>query len=150
MAIDFSNALGIQHNEQQDPNEFARLLFDRMEESFSTFDEPDGWLTCIIIHRIPTSMGQRIIRISIRAASGRVYFYLSRIWYHPNPKCKWFLCHRRHCWQQKHHRIVSLLLLRFSWIPPRIRFRLSPLLERSAKNSKSSDTARRIGRFGGS
>lgn len=33
-SLDFSNALGIQHNEQQDPNEFARLLFDRMEESF--------------------------------------------------------------------------------------------------------------------
>jgi len=41
-SLDFSNALGIQHNEQQDPNEFARLLFDRMEESLSTFDEPDG------------------------------------------------------------------------------------------------------------
>ena len=33
-SLDFSNALGLQHNEQQDPNEFARLLFDRMEESF--------------------------------------------------------------------------------------------------------------------
>jgi len=33
-SLDFSDALGIQHNEQQDPNEFARLLFDRMEESF--------------------------------------------------------------------------------------------------------------------
>eukprot|EP00536_Pseudo-nitzschia_multiseries_P012529 jgi/Psemu1/208944/e_gw1.484.17.1 len=33
-SLDFSNALGIQHDEQQDPNEFARLLFDRMEESF--------------------------------------------------------------------------------------------------------------------
>jgi ubiquitin C-terminal hydrolase len=33
-SLEFSNALGIQHNEQQDPNEFARLLFDRMEESF--------------------------------------------------------------------------------------------------------------------
>ena len=33
-SLDFSKALGLQHNEQQDPNEFARLLFDRMEESF--------------------------------------------------------------------------------------------------------------------
>ena len=33
-SLDFSNALGLEHNEQQDPNEFARLLFDRMEESF--------------------------------------------------------------------------------------------------------------------
>ncbi|KAG7352741.1 ubiquitin carboxyl-terminal hydrolase [Nitzschia inconspicua] len=32
--LDFSNALGLEHYEQQDPNEFARLLFDRMEESF--------------------------------------------------------------------------------------------------------------------
>lgn len=31
---DFSDALGLEHNEQQDPNEFGRLLFDRMEESF--------------------------------------------------------------------------------------------------------------------
>ena len=32
--IDFSNALGLEHDEQQDPNEFARLLFERMDESF--------------------------------------------------------------------------------------------------------------------
>ncbi len=31
---DFSDALGLEHHEQQDPNEFGRLLFDRMEESF--------------------------------------------------------------------------------------------------------------------
>lgn len=37
--LDFSNALGIQHDEQQDPNEFGRLLFDRMEESFQQCDE---------------------------------------------------------------------------------------------------------------
>jgi ubiquitin C-terminal hydrolase len=30
----FSDALGLEHHEQQDPNEFGRLLFDRMEESF--------------------------------------------------------------------------------------------------------------------
>lgn len=30
----FSNALGLEHYEQQDPNEFAGLLFQRMEESF--------------------------------------------------------------------------------------------------------------------
>mmetsp|Transcript_11381 Transcript_11381/g.27439 ORF Transcript_11381/g.27439 Transcript_11381/m.27439 type:complete len:1778 (-) Transcript_11381:330-5663(-) len=36
--LDFSNALGLQHNEQQDPNEFARLLFERMEESFQQCD----------------------------------------------------------------------------------------------------------------
>jgi len=46
-SLDFSNALGIQHNEQQDPNEFARLLFDRMEESFqqcsiNNSDDADG------------------------------------------------------------------------------------------------------------
>ena len=33
--LDVSNALGLDHYEQQDPNEFARLLFDRMEESFA-------------------------------------------------------------------------------------------------------------------
>lgn len=31
---DFSDALRLEHYEQQDPNEFGRLLFDRMEESF--------------------------------------------------------------------------------------------------------------------
>ena len=36
-SLDFSNALGIQHNEQQDPNKFARLLFDRMEEPIFNF-----------------------------------------------------------------------------------------------------------------
>ena len=30
----FGNALGLEHDEMQDPNEFARLLFDRMHESF--------------------------------------------------------------------------------------------------------------------
>ena len=30
----FGNALGLEHGEMQDPNEFARLLFDRMHESF--------------------------------------------------------------------------------------------------------------------
>ena len=30
----FSTALGLEHDEQQDPNEFARLLFERMHESF--------------------------------------------------------------------------------------------------------------------
>jgi ubiquitin C-terminal hydrolase len=33
--LDFSNALGLEHDEQQDPNEFARLLFQRMDESFN-------------------------------------------------------------------------------------------------------------------
>jgi ubiquitin C-terminal hydrolase len=37
--LDFSNALGLEHYEQQDPNEFARLLFDRMEESFQQCSE---------------------------------------------------------------------------------------------------------------
>lgn len=32
--IEFSNALGLDHYEQQDPNEFSRLLFERMHESF--------------------------------------------------------------------------------------------------------------------
>lgn len=32
--IDFSNSLGLDHYEQQDPNEFSRLLFERMHESF--------------------------------------------------------------------------------------------------------------------
>lgn len=31
---DFSRTLGLENNEMQDPNEFARLLFDRMHESF--------------------------------------------------------------------------------------------------------------------
>ena len=31
---DFSKTLGLENNEMQDPNEFARLLFDRMHESF--------------------------------------------------------------------------------------------------------------------
>jgi ubiquitin carboxyl-terminal hydrolase 48 len=41
--LEFSNALGLEHNEQQDPNEFGRLLFDRMEESFQQCsDEANG------------------------------------------------------------------------------------------------------------
>lgn len=36
--LDFSNALGLEPDEQQDPNEFARLLFDRMDESFQQCD----------------------------------------------------------------------------------------------------------------
>lgn len=36
--LEFSNALGLEHYEQQDPNEFARLLFDRMDESFQQCD----------------------------------------------------------------------------------------------------------------
>lgn len=31
---EFSSALGLENDEMQDPNEFARLLFDRMHESF--------------------------------------------------------------------------------------------------------------------
>lgn len=47
--LDFSNALGLQHNEQQDPNEFARLLFERMEESFQQCDK-DGDLANLLRH----------------------------------------------------------------------------------------------------
>ena len=36
---DFALALGLENNEMQDPNEFARLLFDRMAESFRRSDE---------------------------------------------------------------------------------------------------------------
>ena len=32
--LDFSTTLGLEHDEQQDPNEFARLLFERMHEAF--------------------------------------------------------------------------------------------------------------------
>lgn len=32
--IEFSNTLGLDHYEQQDPNEFSRLLFEKMHESF--------------------------------------------------------------------------------------------------------------------
>ena len=38
---DFSNALGLDFGEQQDPNEFARLLFDRMDESFNSSGDPE-------------------------------------------------------------------------------------------------------------
>jgi ubiquitin C-terminal hydrolase len=36
----FSKALGLDLDEQQDPNEFARLLFDRMDESFNKCGDP--------------------------------------------------------------------------------------------------------------
>jgi ubiquitin carboxyl-terminal hydrolase 48 len=45
--LDFSNALGIEHDEQQDPNEFARLLFERMDESFQQCDN-DGNLANLL------------------------------------------------------------------------------------------------------
>lgn len=32
--VEFSNSLGLDHNEQQDPNEFSRLFFDRLIDSF--------------------------------------------------------------------------------------------------------------------
>ncbi len=54
--LDFSNALGLEHNEQQDPNEFARLLFDRMDESFQQCDN-DGDLSNLlnkIFHGVTT------------------------------------------------------------------------------------------------
>jgi len=37
--IEFSNALGLDHFEQQDPNEFSRLLLERMHESFQVGPE---------------------------------------------------------------------------------------------------------------
>eukprot|EP00934_Nitzschia_sp_Nitz4_P008793 Nitzschia sp. Nitz4//scaffold274_size25273//13027//16386//NITZ4_008329-RA/size25273-snap-gene-0.40-mRNA-1//1//CDS//3329545287//8783//frame0 len=43
----FSNALGLEHYEQQDPNEFARLLFDRMEESFQQCDNNGNLATLL-------------------------------------------------------------------------------------------------------
>ena len=45
-SLDFSNALGIQHNEQQDPNEFARLLFDRFRETHVR--EGGGVITLVV------------------------------------------------------------------------------------------------------
>ena len=37
--LEFSNALGLDHFEQQDPNEFSRLFFDRMHDSFQGGDD---------------------------------------------------------------------------------------------------------------
>jgi len=54
--MEFSNALGLEHDEQQDPNEFARLLFDRMDESFQQCDS-DGDLSDLlkrIFHGVST------------------------------------------------------------------------------------------------
>ena len=54
--LEFSNALGLEHYEQQDPNEFARLLFDRMDESFQQCDN-DGDLRNLlkqIFHGVST------------------------------------------------------------------------------------------------
>jgi ubiquitin C-terminal hydrolase len=54
--LDFSNALGLEHDEQQDPNEFARLLFERMDESFQQCDN-DGDLANLlqrIFHGVTT------------------------------------------------------------------------------------------------
>lgn len=54
---DFSNALGLEHYEQQDPNEFARLLFDRMDESFQQCADKDNGLANLlkrIFHGVTT------------------------------------------------------------------------------------------------
>jgi ubiquitin carboxyl-terminal hydrolase 48 len=54
--LEFSDALGLEHYEQQDPNEFARLLFDRMDESFQQCDN-DGDLSNLlnrIFHGVST------------------------------------------------------------------------------------------------
>lgn len=42
--VEFSNALGIDHYEQQDPNEFSRLFFDLMHTAFQkeTTNKPGG------------------------------------------------------------------------------------------------------------
>ena len=42
--VEFSNALGIDHYEQQDPNEFSRLFFDLMHNAFQkeTSNKPGG------------------------------------------------------------------------------------------------------------
>jgi hypothetical protein len=34
ITLEFSTASGLEKDEQQDPNEFARLLFERMHEAF--------------------------------------------------------------------------------------------------------------------
>jgi ubiquitin C-terminal hydrolase len=39
---EFSNALGLDHYEQQDPNEFSRLLLERMHESFQGSPQEAG------------------------------------------------------------------------------------------------------------
>ena len=52
--LDFSNALGLEHDEQQDPNEFARLLFDRMDESFSSCGGDLSNLLQRIFHGVTT------------------------------------------------------------------------------------------------
>jgi hypothetical protein len=44
-AIELASALGLDHGEQQDPNEFSRLLFARMGESFQATD--DGLATLL-------------------------------------------------------------------------------------------------------
>ena len=36
--LEFSNALGLDHFEQQDPNEFSRLFFERIQENFKATD----------------------------------------------------------------------------------------------------------------
>ena len=40
--IEFSNALNLDHYEQQDPNEFSRLLFDRLHDSFQQSKQHDS------------------------------------------------------------------------------------------------------------
>lgn len=40
--VEFSNALGIDHFEQQDPNEFSRLFFDMMHNAFQKEGSSDG------------------------------------------------------------------------------------------------------------
>lgn len=40
--LNFSNALGLDHFEQQDPNEFSRLFLDKMHESFQQTAVPGG------------------------------------------------------------------------------------------------------------
>ena len=52
--LDFSNALGLVHDEQQDPNEFARLLFERMDESFQQCGEDLSNLLEKIFHGVAT------------------------------------------------------------------------------------------------
>jgi len=52
IALEFANALGLEHYEQQDPNEFSRLFFTLLDDSFKqkanagTVAEAGGGITC--------------------------------------------------------------------------------------------------------
>lgn len=64
--IEFSTALGLDHYEQQDPNEFSRLFLDRMHQSFQNSD-----LEYLLPHLFQGVVNYETVCLTCKASSNR-------------------------------------------------------------------------------